>query len=122
MSPRISWLLKAAKEKILLKLLICSKRQAGFQSSEDGKDSEGPFKVHGPQNCLTLLTHPDLDPTRPRPGPSSPRRGMPAQQQTCTRTFAATLPRRPSTTVDELGHRLTMEYSTAMNVKTRPQP
>lgn len=50
MSPRISWLLKAAKKKIFLKLPVCSQRQAGFQSNKDGTDLEGPLKADGPQS------------------------------------------------------------------------
>lgn len=72
MPPRIPWLLKVAKEKSFGNCLFCSKKQAGFQSIEDGKALEAPFKVNGPQK-LKLIT--------PRPGPTNATSGYVPNQK-----------------------------------------
>lgn len=64
--------IKSCKGKILWKLPICSKKQAGFQSIEDGKALEAPFKVNGPQK---------LKPITPRPGPTNATSGYVPNQK-----------------------------------------
>lgn len=64
--------IKSCEGKILRKLPICSKKQSGFQSLEDGKALEAPFKVNGPQK---------LKPITPQPRPTNATSGYVPNQK-----------------------------------------
>lgn len=89
--------IKSCEEKILLKLPIRNKRQAGFQSNENGKALGETFKVDSPQNRLKLIKYPDLDPAMLFLGLSLTAGGMCAHQKTHARTFVLALPQHLST-------------------------
>lgn len=121
MSPRISWLLKAAKEKILSKLPVCIKegRQV-FNATRTARIQKGLLELMAHRidgNCSHTLT---WTPQGHVWAPSRPEGGV-CSQKTSARTFAAPLPKYPAM-VSELGCSLTVEYSTATSMETQPQP